>query len=321
MPLEKLSNNNRGRALKIIFLGTAEFAIPSLRSVLDSRHETAAVVTKSDRPSGRGRREKPTPVKLFLREYSPQTPLIQPDKLKDPEFHRQLAEYDAELFVVACFPILPMKVVRLPKTGCLNIHPSLLPRYRGAAPIRWTLMNGDETTGVTTFFIGERVDGGSVLLQRETPIAQGENYGSLEHRLAEMGADLALESLDIIAAGEIHTKIQDESTATPAPKIRPEHKRVDWNRSALKIHNHIRAFAPKPGVFTFLNGRRLKIFASEPYSEMDIPLQIGKIDGEKLFAGCGEGALELLELQIEGRKRLPVKNFLRGFRNKEFRFE
>lgn len=307
--------------MKLVFLGTAEYAIPPLRAVLDSLHETVAVVTKSDRPSGRGLREKPTPVKIFLREYSPQTPLIQPDKLKDPEFQRQLAEYNAELFVVACFPILPMKVVRLPKVGCLNIHPSLLPRYRGAAPIRWTLMSGDEVTGVTTFFIGEKVDGGSILLQRETPIAEGENHGALEHRLAEMGADLALESLDIIAGGEIRTRIQDESKATPAPKIQLEDMRVDWNRSAGEIHNHIRAFAPKPGVFTFMNSRRLKIYASRPHPEIKAPIRQGRIDGESLFAGCGEGVLEILELQIEGKKRLLIKDFLRGFRDKEILFE
>ena len=306
--------------MKLIFFGTSEFAIPALKLLLDSQHQVLAVVTKCDQPSGRGLREKPTPVKTFVLNHAPSTVLIQPAKLRNREFLDDVARLGAEIFVVASFPIMPMSLVEIPPMGCLNIHPSLLPEYRGAAPIRWTLINGETRTGVTTFFIGGKVDAGNILLQRETEIAPDENYGRLHDRLSEMGAELAIESLKAIAKGEIHTRQQDNSLATPAPKITPEQLRIDWTRDAASIHNQVRAFSPGPGAYTILNGKLLKVLTSEPDYSRRIPPGSGICERNGLFAGCGDGALELLEVQMEGRKCLPAKAFICGFRDKEFSF-
>jgi methionyl-tRNA formyltransferase len=307
--------------LKLIFCGTSEFALPALKALLNSRNSVLAVVTKSDQPAGRGLRQKSTPVKVFMEKEFPQVPVLQPINLRDENFLQRLRGFEAEIFVVASFPIMPMKMVRLPYKGCLNIHPSLLPQYRGAAPIRWALINGDTETGITTFLIGEKIDAGNILLQRPTTISPNENYGYLHQRLAEIGAELALESLDLLEKGQITPKLQDESQASMAPKITSEDLKLNWNWDAISVHNRVRAFSPDPGAFTFLNGLRLKIFASATHTNVN--LECGKvlIDGHRMFVGCKKGALELLEVQMEGKKRLPMVEFLRGSRFKEMKLD
>jgi len=301
-----------GKPLKVIFLGTSEFAVLPLQSLLNSPHTVAAVVTKSDRISGRGRKQQPTPVKQCIEKLYPQIPLFQPESLKDSSFHQTLASLQPDIFVVASFPIMPQTLVELPPLGCLNIHPSLLPKYRGAAPIRWTLMNGDTVTGVTTFFIGGKIDAGNLFLQLSTEIYPLEDYGSLHNRLSQLGAELAVKSLDLISQGKVFTSLQDESQAIPAPKIRKEHCLIDWNKSAQSICNQIRALSPEPGAYTIVEGKRLKLYASQIHPKK--PIETGKtfVYQDKLFIGCQDLCLELIEVQLEGKRRLKAADFLRG---------
>jgi methionyl-tRNA formyltransferase len=302
------------KTLNIIFLGTAEFAIPALTAIIKSPYKLIAVVTKSDKPSGRGLKEKPSPVKLFLQKYHPAIKLMQPDSLKNPSFQEELADWGADLFVVCAFPIMPSTMVKIPRLGCINIHPSLLPKYRGAAPIRWSLINGETKTGVTTFFIGEKIDAGNILLQREIVVSPEEDYGELHHRLSLIGAELAPESIALIANGTYHLLPQDESLATPAPKIQSEDLLLDWNSEAVTLNNRIRAFSPEPGAFTILDNKRLKIFRARP--EPELALSPGETLRQKkqLLVGCSKGSLAILEIQLEDKKRMPIEDFLKGYR-------
>ena len=287
--------------MRVIFFGTSEFAIPAVEKVWQSNHHLLAVVSKSDRKAGRGRKEQPTPVSEFVRSRTSGIELIQPPRLKDPDLWERLQKLKADIFLVASFPILPMEIVSIPELGCLNLHPSLLPQYRGAAPIQRTLLAGEKETGISTFFIGGKIDAGGILLQKRMEIYPDDNFGSLHDRLAEAGADLMLESLDIIAQGGYTTIHQDDSFATPAPKIKSSELRIDWNDSAHNIHNKVRAFSPSPGAYTELNGRRLKIFTSQPSTDCQDAAGAGRVIDNELIVSCGEGSLKLLEIQIEGK--------------------
>lgn len=305
-----------------MFFGTSQFAAPALKAVIDSRHHLLAVVTKSGRISGRGLKESPTAVKLFLDSYALGIPIIQPEKLKDESFQREVAALNAEIFTVASFPIMPMKLVNIPPLGCLNLHPSLLPQYRGAAPIHWALLKGETVTGLTTFFIGGRIDAGNILLQREIPIRPEEGFQSLHDRLAEEGAELLLKSLDLIAGGEFNTIPQDEALATPAPKVGAEDMRIDWNQPAAQIFNRVRAFSPYPGAFTRLQGKRLKIVTCRIAGGESLPPGKGICVEGGMIVGCGSKEnIELLKVQLEGKKILPCSAFVCGFREKEWMFE
>jgi len=306
--------------MKVVFCGTSEFAVPILKAVLDSRHEVTTVVTKSEKPSGRGLTERPTAVKSFMGRYSPSTSIIQPSRLKDVDFQKGLKSFNPDVFVVASFPIMPMSMVIIPDKGCVNVHPSLLPLYRGAAPIQWALIDGAEKTGVTTFIIGKEVDAGKILLQRELDIFPEENCGSLHDRLSMVGAEMVLASLDLVEKDDFEAIPQDESKATAAPKIKKEDLLIDWNNDARVIHNRVRAFSPHPGAYTILNGRRLKILKSKPDYSHNLPPGSGLCYKTGLFAGCRDGALELLELQFEGKKCLSQAAFICGFKEKELVF-
>ena len=283
---------NSGKPLKVIFLGTSEFAVLPLQALLNSPHSVAAVVSKSDRISGRGQLQHPTAIKKYVDKFYSELPFFQPDNLKDPVFHQSLRMLHPDIFVVASFPIMPQALVELPPLGCLNIHPSLLPQYRGAAPIRWTLLKGDAVTGVTTFFIGGKIDSGNIFQQRSLEIYPLEDYGSLQNRLSKLGAELALQSLDLISQGKISTTLQDESQATPAPKIRKQHCLVDWNKPAQSICNQIRALSPEPGAYTIIDGKRLKLFASQINPKKLIDTGKTLIYEDKLFVGCQDFCLE-----------------------------
>lgn len=297
--------------MKIIFLGSSAFAVPILKRVLESQFEVTAVVTKADAIAGRGLTEKGTAVKEFTTANFPQIPLLQPESLKDEAFLESLQGFGADIFLVASFPIMPKKMLAIPPLGAMNVHPSLLPKYRGAAPIRWTLFKGEIETGVTTFFIGGKVDAGNIFLQRRIHIHPYEDYGALHDRLAALGAEMAVESLEKIAQGDISTTIQDESLACPAPKISKEDCLVDWSKSSLDICNQIRALSPEPGAYTVINGKRLKLFAANPTDKISARGDV-LIDKDKVFIGCGGGCLELVEVQIEGKKRMKIGDFLRG---------
>ena len=311
--------NESGAPLKVVFLGTSDFALEPLQAILKSRHILAAVVTKSDRSAGRGQKQLPTPVKKFMEDSCPALPLLQPDSLKDPAFLDMLRRFQPDIFVVASFPIMPKILLQIPPLGCLNIHPSLLPKYRGAAPIHWTLMNGDSVTGVTTFFIGGQIDAGNIFLQQSLEILPWEDYGSLHHRLSVLGAVLALKSLDLIAQSKVTTYPQDESQATPAPKIRNEHCRIDWNRPAHTICNQIHALSPQPGAYTYFQGKRLKLFAARICPEKLTDSGTAKIQQDRIFIACQDQSLELLEVQLEGKKRMKTADFIHGLKSNYFR--
>lgn len=304
--------------MRLIFMGTPDFAIPSLKRLIQSRHEIAGVVTAFDKPKGRGRKISESPVKRFALEHN--LKVLTPENLKDEGFVKILKELSSDLMVVVAFRILPEVVFSLPPLGTVNLHASLLPKYRGAAPINWAIMNGETKTGLTTFYIRKKVDTGDMILQRKIEIHPEENFGELHDRMAQLGADVLLETVDLIDKGGVRALKQDDAQATPAPKITPEHCRIDWSRQATEIKNQIRGLAPSPGAFTFFRGKILKIFKTEVRGEIPFTDDFGKVvesdKKENLWVRTGKGILSLLEVQPEGKKRMSIEEFLRGYRIK-----
>ncbi len=295
-------------------MGNPPFAIPTLRKLVTSEHEVIGVVSNPPRPVGRGRRIKETAVGIEARLIS--LPLLQPQSLNDPSFRETLLTLNPDLFVVVAFRILPPTLLDLPRRGAINLHASLLPAYRGAAPIQWALINGETKTGLTTFLIEPKVDRGAILLQEKVPIAPEDNYGSLTERLSTLGADLVLRSINGWEAGWIIPQPQDHSQATAAPKIKLEHRQIDWSLPALRINNLIRGLAPHPGAFTTWKRRTLKIFSSsimETISTKQPPGTAITVSGDQLVVQTGEHGLALLKVQLEGKKRLSIDEFLRGY--------
>lgn len=301
--------------MRIVFMGNPPFAVPTLRKLVASEHEVVGVVSNPPRPVGRGRQVKETAVGLEARSIG--LPLLQPESLKAPSFKESLLTLNPDLFVVVAFRILPTVLLELPCHGAINLHASLLPAYRGAAPIQWALINGETVTGLTTFLIEPKVDRGAILLQEKVPISPEDNYGTLAERMSALGADLVLRSIAGWKTGEIIPQPQDHSRATAAPKIKPEHRQIDWSLPALRIHNLIRGLAPFPGAYTTWKGRTLKLFSSRVV-EIAQPAQPPGtiIDSTKnqLIVQTGEQQLALLEVQLEGKKRLSIEDFLRGYR-------
>lgn len=301
--------------MRIVFLGTPDFAIPSLKILLESRHEIAAVVTAPDKERGRGRRVSYTAVKDFALKSN--LPVLQPDKLKDQSFIDELRKLNSDVFVVVAFRILPKEVFTIPSKLSFNLHASILPKFRGAAPIQWALIKGEKETGVTTFALEEKVDTGNLILQEKIEIEPHDNFGSLHDKLSELGARVVLKTVDIIEKSEIKFTKQDDTRATPAPKITKEITIIDWNKSAEEIHNLIRGLSPFPGAYFEYNNKIIKVYKSEIIKQFpEKNLSAGEIyhDKTKLLAGCGENLLSLLELQQEGKNKLNVEEFLRGFR-------
>lgn len=314
--------------LKIVFLGTPEFAVESLRSIVDAGYNVAAVVTMPDKVGGRGHKLMQSPVKQFALERG--LPVLQPANLKDPEFVQQLRDIDADLFVVIAFRMLPEVVWSMPRLGTFNLHGSLLPRYRGAAPINRAVMNGESQTGVTTFFLKHEIDTGDVIDRRSMPIADDEDAGSVHDRMMVLGAELAVSTLDRIVAGNLTAIPQDQlgdpSEMCPAPKIFKEDCKIDWNRSAAQLHNHVRGLAPYPGSWTVLtapdgSSQEVKVLKARAADGSAQPGQL-RIDGNRLTVGTGSGTLELLEVQPAGKRRMAVDAWLRGARlDGGYRFE
>jgi methionyl-tRNA formyltransferase len=300
--------------MNIIFMGTPDFSIPSLKILLESKHKIIAVVTQPDRERGRGKKVSFTPVKQFSAENN--IPVYQPEKFKgNEEFINQMKSLRPDLFVVVAFRILPKEVFEIPKYGSFNLHGSYLPKYRGAAPIQWALINGETETGLTTFKLAEKVDTGNIYLQQKLEILPEDNFGTLHDRMSELGAKLVLETVNLIESGNYELKKQDDSLASPAPKITKEICEIDWNKSAIEIHNLVRGLSPHPAAFFIHNEKVIKIYRTEVVERTDLkPFQIEQTKTE-LIIGCGKDALKILELQQEGRKRMSVEEFLRGFRN------
>lgn len=299
--------------MRLIFMGTPAFALPSLERLAHSPHTICAVVTGADQPVGRGLKLQMPPVKCRALELG--LPVLQPQSLKAPGLAEQLRAYEADLFVVVAFRILPAHLLQIPRWGAINLHASLLPRYRGAAPINWTIINGDCETGVTIFRLKPTIDTGNILTQRKISIDADDTAATLSERLALIGADLLSETIAMIAAGTIQELPQDDDLATPAPKIFPELGEIDWYKDAFTIKCLIHGLSPEPGAFTFWQGKRLKILRAswEPATSSAEPGTIVARDKKGLAIQTGNGWLLPLELQLEGRKALPVAAFLPGF--------
>ncbi len=304
--------------MRLVFFGSPEFAVPSLEAVVRAGHHVAAVITQPDRPAGRGLQPTPSPVKQRAHELG--LAVMQPERIRDAEFIECIRALEPDAGVVVGYgKIIPPAVFQIPKHGIVNVHASLLPRYRGAAPIEWAIANGETRTGVTTIRIDEGLDTGDILLQRETEIGPEETAIELRSRLAEMGAELLLETLAGLEAGAIQPRPQDHAQATLAPMLRKEDGRIDWNRTAAEIARRVRAFVPWPGAYTWLRGKLLHLWRARPITAASPGPPATLVSaGERLLACCGQGtALEILELQLEGRKRMSAAEFLRGFRLKQ----
>ncbi len=298
--------------MKIIFMGTPDFSIPSLKSLIESRHELVAVVTTPDKERGRGQKVSFTPVKEFALKNN--LPVLQPEKLKNSrQFIEELKKFNADLYVVVAFRILPVEVFSIPPKGSFNLHASLLPKYRGAAPIQWALINGGTETGLTTFKLAEKVDTGNIYLQEKVAIKPEDNFESLHDRMSEIGSKVVLQTVEMIDSGNYELKTQDDSFATPAPKITKEICKIDWNKPATEIHNLIRGLSPIPGAFFEFQDKIIKVYKSEVIERNDLtPFQIYQTKTE-LIIGCGNNALKILQLQQEGKKKMGIDEFLRGF--------
>jgi methionyl-tRNA formyltransferase len=300
--------------MRIVFMGTPEFAVPSLRILHESSHTIAGVVTAVDKLGGRGGKQK---LESAVKQYavSEDIPLLQPPNLKDAGFLDDLRALKADLQVVVAFRMLPRVVWDMPPIGTINLHGSLLPAYRGAAPIHRAIMNGETKTGVTTFFLKHEIDTGDILLQRTLPIGPNDNVGDVHDRMMEVGAQVVLESVNAIARGDYLLKPQEESLASPAPKIYHETCAISFNRPAAEVHNFVRGLSPFPASWTTLGGDRLKIL--ETHCEM-IPhdYEPGTLvsDGKTVLKyACTDGFLHVTSLQLQGRKRMSTRDFLNGY--------
>ena len=297
--------------MRIVFFGTPDFAVPSLDILNKSEHEIVAVVTAPDKERGRGRRVSYTPIKEYAIENN--LKCLQTEKMKDETFIESLKEFEADLFVIVAFRILPRSVFTIPKFGSFNLHGSLLPKYRGAAPIHWAIMNGDKETGVTTFFLEDKVDTGNIISQSTMPIEDEDNLGTVHDKMSILGSDLVLATVNKIEIGNVELQKQNNELASPAPKISKELGEIDWTNSAEKIHNLVRGLSPFPSAYFIHNEKKYKIFKSRIVD--DIQLNSGELKESKneLFFGCSDKTLQIIELQLEGRKRMSADAFLRGY--------
>jgi methionyl-tRNA formyltransferase len=309
------------KSLKVVFLGTPEFAKTSLEAIYHSHHQVVGVVTVADKASGRGQKVNQSPVKIFAVENN--IPVFQPEKLRNPEFLDELRKLDADVFVVVAFRMMPKVLFEMPRMGTFNLHASLLPDYRGAAPINYAVINGEEKTGATTFFINEKIDEGNILLQEELPILPDENAGSLHDRLMEIGAKLVVKTLDGLAENIITEKPQPQvEHPKNAYKIFKEDTRIDWTKKSRDAHQFILGMSPYPAAFTTLKigneERGLKIFGGKfEVENHDKPAGTLDISKNEFKIYTQDGMYYPLELQLEGKKRMNIKDFLNGFRSFE----
>lgn len=302
--------------MRIVFMGTPEFAVPSLRVLLEHRYEIPAVVTAPDKPRGRGQQVGFSPVKSFALEQK--LPILQPEQLNDPSFVREIAALNPDLIAVVAFRILPKEIFMIPRFGSFNLHASLLPKYRGAAPIHWAIINGEPETGVTTFFLQEKVDTGNMILQARVRIGPDETAGELHDKLAEVGAEVVLQTVRLIELGKATPRPQDDRLATSAPKIFKDDCKIDWTRSTQQVHNFVRGLSPTPCSWTTHAGKQLKIYRTtrdteQTHSGNAKPGEIVRAEKDQLLVKTGDGVIAIREIQQEGRKRMGVEEFLRGY--------
>jgi methionyl-tRNA formyltransferase len=299
-------------------MGTPEFAVEPLKRLVDEGYNVVGVVTMPDKPAGRGQHVQESPVKKYALQED--IPVLQPEKLRDDDFLVQLKMWQADIQIVVAFRMLPEVVWNMPRLGTFNLHASLLPQYRGAAPINWAIINGEKETGVTTFFLKHEIDTGNIILQRSTPIEDNDNVGTLYDRLMNMGADLVVETMERITMGDVSTIPQDDSVASnPAPKIFKEDCKLNWNKPACELHNFVRGLSPYPAAFTEVKNDKdqvlsLKILETEVV-EQTVSEQPGTLvsDGkEYLYFATEEGYLSVKKLQLAGKKAMTTQELLRG---------
>jgi len=299
--------------LRIIYMGTPEFAVPSLEALITNGWNVVAVITAPDKPKGRGQKMIPSPVKEAAVNHG--VPVLQPTNLKDPDFINELAGFKADIQVVVAFRMLPEAVWNMPPKGTFNLHASLLPNYRGAAPINWAIINGETETGMTTFFLKHQIDTGSIIFQEKEPIFPDDNVGSLYERLMSKGAGLVLKTMEAISEDSVVPKEQDESMAVhEAPKIFKETCKIDWSKPAVTLHNFVRGLSPYPAAWTTIDDKICKIYKTELTKEKK-NVAAGEYDSDGktyLHFQTGQGMLSVLELQLEGKKRMDIADFLRG---------
>ena len=299
---------------RLIFLGTPQFAVPSLKALLEAGEEVQAVITQPDRPRGRGQRVSPSPVKEPALNHG--LKVLQPVRLKDPEFVATLSDFAPELMVVTAYGrILTHEMLAIPSVGFLNVHASLLPRHRGAAPINWALIQGDEETGITIMWVTYEVDTGPIFLQERVPILPEDNAGTLTTKLAERGGALLVKALEQLRRGEGLKIAQPETGVTYAPPITPEMRLINWKQTASGVAGWIRGLDPKPGAYTFWKGKRLRLFGArleKPSGPTPAPGTALGLVQDRLEVACGQGTVSLKELQLAGHKRLAAEAFVRG---------
>lgn len=297
--------------MRIIYMGTPEFAVSGLKKLVENQYNIVAVITSPDKPQGRGLKLGMSQVKEYA--LSVGLPVLQPEKLKDEAFLADLKSYNADLQIVVAFRMLPEAVWNMPRLGTFNLHASLLPQYRGAAPIHWAIINGEKETGVTTFFLKHEIDTGDLIMQEKVPIYETDNTGLLYERLMHKGADVILETVRIIESGNFTTIPQIESNELKsAPKIFKEHCKIDWNKSALEIHNFVRGMNPVPTAFCEINNLNCKIFETEV---IDIQINNSNFETDNksfLYIKSSQKSISILSLQLEGKKRMSIKDFLIG---------
>ncbi len=302
--------------MRIVFMGTPDFAVASLEALIKSKYQVVGVVTAPDRPAGRGQKIKESAVKQCAQMFD--IPVLQPERLRSPEFLKQLKELEADLQVVVAFRMLPEVVWNMPKKGTINVHASLLPQYRGAAPINHAILNGEKETGVTTFLLNHQIDTGNILLSKKIEISKTDDAGTLHDKLMHLGAHLLIETVDLLSANNITPTPQESlienENLKPAPKIFRNDCKIDWTKDSETIYNHIRGLSPYPGAFTELDNKTLKIFKSKKGDET-LKHQPGQLvtDGKSFIKiATQDNYLYLLELQLQGKKKMNTEDFLRG---------
>jgi len=300
--------------LKIVFMGTPDFAVPALDALVMAGHEIQLVITQPDRPKGRGKKFAPPPVKVKAQDYG--LKVYQPENMKGDEQYELISSLSPDVFVVVAYGhILPVRILNIPRLGPVNIHASLLPEYRGAAPIQWSIINGDEKTGITTMFMEKGMDTGAILLQEETPIKDEDTSESLHDRLSIIGANLILKTLDGLESGSVVPVPQNHKKATPAPMMKKELGRINWTDSAIKIDCLIRGVTPWPGAFTAFDGTVYKIIRAKPVSLDIMEARPGEVVSEsrsELVIAANNGAISIIEIQGASGKRLGIRDFLAG---------
>ena len=298
--------------MRIIFMGNPLIACPALMTLKSSEHEVVGVVSNAPKQIGRGRAINHTEIGQLAIDLD--LNFIPVDSFADLQFKNKINNLKADLFVVVAFRILPDYLIGLARFGAINLHTSLLPKYRGAAPIQHAILNGEKITGISTFQIERKVDVGAIILQKKISIDPDDNFGSLSEKMSIEGSEIMIRSIDLIMRGNYESIIQDESSSSYAPKILKEMLRIDWNDSAENIQNKVRAFSPKPGAYAELNGKRFKIFKTKVVNKANNFLTgtILNIDNNKLIVSCNDSSLELLDVQLENKRKMNVSDLLKG---------